>query len=34
MGSMGPKVLAAVRFVKSGGKKAIITSLNKALEGL
>lgn len=34
MGSMGPKVLAGIRFVKSGGKKAVITWLNKALDGL
>jgi len=31
-GSMGPKVKACLRFLKNGGKKAIITSLNKALE--
>lgn len=30
-GSMEPKVLAAVRFVRSGGKMAIISSLDKAL---
>jgi len=34
MGSMGPKVLSCIRFVRAGGKKAIITSLNKAVEGL
>ncbi len=33
-GSMGPKVEAAVRFIKSGGKKAIITSLDYALDAL
>lgn len=33
-GSMGPKVEAAIRFIKSGGKKAIITSLNHALDAL
>lgn len=33
-GSMGPKVLSCIRFVKAGGKRAIITSLNKAVEGL
>jgi len=36
MGSMGPKIEAAIRFVKWSGKQAIITSLNsafKALEG-
>jgi len=34
MGSMGPKVLAGIRFVKSGGKRSIITWLSKALDGL
>lgn len=34
MGSMGPKVQAAVRFVRWSGKRAIITSLDKALEAL
>jgi len=33
-GSMGPKVLAGMRFVKSGGERAIITSLAKAVEAL
>ncbi len=33
-GSMGPKVDAACRFVKEGGKKAIITSLEKAKDAL
>jgi len=33
-GSMGPKVAAALRFVKNGGKKAIIASLNEALRAL
>jgi carbamate kinase len=33
-GSMGPKVLACIRFVKAGGKRSIITSLDKAVEGL
>ena len=33
-GSMGPKVEAAVRFVKWSGKEAIITSLDKALSAL
>ncbi|NGX56307.1 MAG: Carbamate kinase 1 [Candidatus Anoxychlamydiales bacterium] len=33
-GSMGPKVEAAIRFVEMGGKKSIITSLEKALEAL
>ena len=31
---MGPKILAAIRFVKSGGKKSIITWLSKAIDGL
>lgn len=31
---MGPKVLACIRFVRSGGKRAIITSLFKAYEAL
>jgi len=33
-GSMGPKVEAALRFLKSGGKQAIITSLEKAKDAL
>jgi carbamate kinase len=33
-GSMGPKVKACTRFLRWGGKKAIITSLDKAVEGL
>lgn len=33
-GSMEPKVLAAARFVRSGGKQAIISSLNKALPAI
>ncbi|MCB1084211.1 MAG: carbamate kinase [Simkania sp.] len=33
-GSMGPKVEAACSFVESGGKKAIITSLQKAKDAL
>jgi len=33
-GSMGPKVLAAIRFVEWGGDCAIITSLDKAVEAL
>jgi len=36
-GSMGPKVMAAIKFVRSGGRRAVITSLEKAplsLEGL
>jgi len=31
-GSMGPKVKACLRFLENGGKKAIISSLYKALE--
>ena len=33
-GSMGPKVRACIRFLEWGGKKAIITSLDKAVEAL
>ena len=33
-GSMGPKILACIRFLRFGGKKAIITSLDRAIEGL
>jgi carbamate kinase len=33
-GSMGPKVLAATRFIRHGGKKAIITSPEKAVLAL
>ncbi|MHA1860845.1 MAG: amino acid kinase family protein, partial [Candidatus Ranarchaeia archaeon] len=33
-GSMGPKVLAASKFIKDGGKKAIIASLEHALDAL
>jgi len=33
-GSMGPKMQAAIRFVKTGGDKAIITSLNHAVDAL
>jgi len=32
-GSMGPKVLAAIRFIEGGGDKAVITSLENALLG-
>jgi carbamate kinase len=28
-GSMGPKVLAGVQFVKGGGKEAVITSVEE-----
>ena len=33
-GSMEPKVRACIRFLKSGGEKAVITSLDKAVEAL
>ncbi|AZR74590.1 carbamate kinase [Anoxybacter fermentans] len=33
-GSMGPKVEAAIKFVENGGEKAIIASLENALEAL
>lgn len=33
-GSMGPKVQACIRFLEAGGERAIITSLNKAIEAL
>ena len=33
-GSMGPKVEAAVRFVESGGRRAVITSLEKIEEAV
>jgi carbamate kinase len=34
-GSMGPKVLACIRFIEEAkGKKAVITSLNKAEDAL
>jgi len=33
-GSMEPKVRAALRFLKAGGERAIITSLDRALEAL
>ena len=31
---MGPKVEACINFVEGGGKRAIITSLSKALAAL
>ncbi len=34
LGSMGPKVEAAVRFVEAGGEKAIVASLENALKAL
>ena len=33
-GSMGPKVEAAIRFVESGGREAIITSLDRTAAAL
>jgi carbamate kinase len=33
-GSMAPKVEAAIRFVESGGERAIIASLGKLIEAL
>lgn len=33
-GNMGPKVEAAINFIRSGGKQVIIASLNKTLEAL
>ncbi len=33
-GSMGPKVLAAVDFIRQGGKKVIITSIEKVTDAL
>jgi len=33
-GSMEPKIRAAIRFIESGGERAIITSLDKAVDAL
>lgn len=33
-GSMGPKIKACIRFLEWGGKKAVITSLDKAVDAL
>jgi carbamate kinase len=33
-GSMGPKIQAAINFIKQGGKKVIITSIDKAVDAL
>lgn len=33
-GSMGPKIKAAIRFLKNGGKEAIITSIEKAWDSI
>jgi len=34
LGSMGPKIEAAIRFIKAGGEKAIVTSLESARQAL
>ena len=34
VGSMGPKILAAIRFLESGGKKVIISHVDKGWEAL
>ncbi|MCD6331476.1 MAG: carbamate kinase, partial [Thermoplasmata archaeon] len=34
LGSMGPKILAAIRFLRNGGKKAIICSIEDAWDAL
>lgn len=33
-GSMGPKVVAALRFIDGGGRRAVITSIHRLIEGL
>jgi carbamate kinase len=33
-GSMGPKVASAIKFVEWGGERAIITSLDRAVDAL
>ncbi len=33
-GSMGPKILSAIRFIEKGGKRAIITSIENAAEAI
>ena len=33
-GSMGPKIQSAINFLESGGKKVIITSIDKAVDAL
>lgn len=33
-GSMGPKVLAAIRFLENGGESCIIASLERAWDAL
>ncbi len=34
LGSMGPKILAAIRFLESGGKRAVISHVDKGYEAL
>jgi len=34
LGSMEPKISAAIAFIQSGGERVIITSLEKAIESL
>ena len=34
IGSMGPKILSAIRFIEAGGKKVIISSVEKGWEAL
>jgi carbamate kinase len=31
-GSMGPKILSAIKFLESGGKKVIITSIENSID--
>ena len=33
-GSMGPKVAAAIRFLETGGRRVVITSLDTAVPAL
>ncbi|HIJ17408.1 MAG TPA: carbamate kinase, partial [Thermoplasmata archaeon] len=33
-GSMGPKIEAAIRFLKGGGEEVIITSIDKLFEAI
>ena len=33
-GSMGPKINAAIQFLKNGGKKVVIGELNQAMKAL
>ena len=33
-GSMGPKVLAAIRFIEEGGREAVIAELSQLIEAL